>query len=154
MTSTSISKKPIYDYPVIFSETIVSMIDAHKYFPVRPARVNLERWMRDGAGGVILETVKIGNRRYTSVEAITRFLYGRLRLPPGHPPIAGVTPNGADYTETEYNESLPMPLPMPKAQIDAGYERHNLRSGKAPPSVVAEEMKERLSALATELAAT
>jgi hypothetical protein len=43
--------------------------------PGRPInRSVLERWRTRGIGGIVLETIKRGGLRYTSVEAIQRFL--------------------------------------------------------------------------------
>jgi hypothetical protein len=41
----------------------------------------VRRWADTGVDGVVLETVKVGGRRFTSLEAIERFL-SRIN---GHP---------------------------------------------------------------------
>ena len=40
----------------------------------RPHRATIERWRMRGCHGVKLETVKIGGKRYTSQEALHRFV--------------------------------------------------------------------------------
>jgi hypothetical protein len=67
MTSTIISS------PHLLSETLVPVAEACEEFPVRNSRQTLERWMRGGCRGVILESVTIGFRRFTSKEAIAVF---------------------------------------------------------------------------------
>lgn len=55
-------------------ETIVPLAKASKSFPTSPSRSTLERWVRKGVRGRTLEVAWIGGQRYTSEEAITRFL--------------------------------------------------------------------------------
>src|SRR5689334_18748137 len=63
-------------------ETMIMLVEAPAHFPpTRPGKkvhVNsVRRWARDGAGGVVLEAIDLGSNRYTSVEAIGRFLKAR-----------------------------------------------------------------------------
>jgi Protein of unknown function (DUF1580). len=55
-------------------ETLVPINQAGAKFPYHVGRTALERWMRDGVRGVRLESILIGSRRFTSVEAIARFV--------------------------------------------------------------------------------
>lgn len=48
-------------------------------------RATLERWRTRGVSGVVLETVKVGGIRFTTFEAIERFI---TRLTRGGPPDA------------------------------------------------------------------
>lgn len=59
-------------------ETLLSFAQAAKRLPHRgdgkPCHPNtVARWAREGLGSVILESIRIGGRRYTSVEACQRF---------------------------------------------------------------------------------
>jgi hypothetical protein len=58
-------------------ETIISFTDARSAFPGIDRRLSLatlHRWRLTGVRGVRLETVLIGGLRYTSREAIVRFI--------------------------------------------------------------------------------
>ncbi len=48
--------------------------EAAKHVPGRPHVCSLWRWRTQGFKGVRLETVLVGGRRYTSKEAIQRFV--------------------------------------------------------------------------------
>ena len=59
------------------SETLISFSDARSAFPGIVRRLSLatlHRWRLNGVRGVKLETVLIGGLRYTSREAIARFI--------------------------------------------------------------------------------
>ena len=56
-------------------EQLVEVKDAPRHFPSRPAVSTLWRWMLRGVAGIRLESVKVGGlKRYTSIEAIQRFI--------------------------------------------------------------------------------
>lgn len=61
---------------MILSEELVDLTTATREFPVRMSRKTIERLIRDGK----LESVKISGRRYTSKEAILRFLEKSLPI--------------------------------------------------------------------------
>ena len=59
------------------TETVVSFSDARSAFPGIDRRLSLatlHRWRLNGVRGVKLETILIGGLRYTSREAIDRFI--------------------------------------------------------------------------------
>lgn len=58
------------------TETVVSFSDARSAFPGnrRVSLATLHRWRQRGIRGIRLETCLIGGLRYTSREAISRFL--------------------------------------------------------------------------------
>jgi hypothetical protein len=56
------------------TERLLSMTEAAKLLPGRPDVSTLWRWRTGGCRGHKLETILFGGRRYTSREAITRFL--------------------------------------------------------------------------------
>ena len=58
----------------ISHETLVSGGKARRAFPRVPSEATYWRWLLTGVRGVKLESMKIGGRRYTSLEAIERFL--------------------------------------------------------------------------------
>jgi len=57
----------------ISAETMVSLRAAAKLLPGRPHISTLHRWRRGLSDGRRLETVKIGGKIFTSVEACRRF---------------------------------------------------------------------------------
>ncbi|MBL8793364.1 MAG: DUF1580 domain-containing protein [Planctomycetia bacterium] len=58
-------------------EQLRSLIDATQFVPGQPHVSTLVRWWRLGIQGVKLETVLVGGRRFTSLEAIDRFIQRR-----------------------------------------------------------------------------
>ena len=70
-------KQEIPLFPNVIAEELISIAQAGKHIPGRGvSRSVIERWIRKGVKGRILETVKIGKARYTSREAIMRFIDG------------------------------------------------------------------------------
>lgn len=74
------ASKIILDSPVILEETLVSLLEACHCFPVRCSRPAIERWIRCGSRGAVLESVLICGKRYTSKEAISRFIRNQLQV--------------------------------------------------------------------------
>ena len=66
-------------------ETLVQMFKAHKYFMVDTSPSTAQRYFRRGIstphGHFYLETVVIGGKRFTSEEAIMRFLLAQQGQP-------------------------------------------------------------------------
>lgn len=58
----------------IETERTISLTEAAKSLPGRPHVSTLWRWVREGRRGVRLETVAVGGRRFTSREALRRFV--------------------------------------------------------------------------------
>lgn len=59
----------------IETEELILFPLAGQFIPGRPSRPTLERWRLHGVrGGVKLATCVVGNKRYTSKEAIERFI--------------------------------------------------------------------------------
>ena len=77
--------RQIFDSEQVLGETVVSLAEACKCFPVKCSRSTLERFLRRGAKGVLLESVLIGGRRFTSKEAIDRFIRCQLHTEPDRP---------------------------------------------------------------------
>ena len=68
------------------SETLIRLEDARDHVPSsrqgkKLSRAVVYRWALQGVGGVKLETVKIGGGRFTSVQAIQRFIRARTSSP-------------------------------------------------------------------------
>ena len=58
----------------MIQEALVPLSKARELFPQAPSPATLERWVRIGAHGVKLEIIRIGKNRYTSEEAVHRFI--------------------------------------------------------------------------------
>ncbi len=58
----------------IFKENIRSFVEASKVLHGNPHCGTIARWALKGRNGVRLESVVIGGRRFTSLEAISRFV--------------------------------------------------------------------------------
>lgn len=58
----------------ILSEDTVTLTEASKIIPGRPHSSTIWRWHQHGCRGIKLETAVIGGRRFTSREAIERFV--------------------------------------------------------------------------------
>jgi hypothetical protein len=56
------------------SEHVIPVNDVPKHVPGRPSLRTVWRWTEKGARGAKLETLLVGGRRVTSLEAIRRFL--------------------------------------------------------------------------------
>ena len=76
------ASKVILDSPEILDESLVSLTEACHCFPVRCSRPAIERWIRHGSRGIVLESVLVCGKRYTSHEAIDRFIRCQLRIEP------------------------------------------------------------------------
>lgn len=59
---------------ITLSEKLLTLSEARARLPGRPDMSTLWRWYQRGVRGVRLETVVVGARRYTSAEALERFL--------------------------------------------------------------------------------
>jgi len=62
----------------LHNETLIPLSEVPARLPRRRGhRIHLQsvhRWARRGLRGVVLETVRVGHSRYTSAEALRRFL--------------------------------------------------------------------------------
>jgi hypothetical protein len=79
------------------NDRLLPLRDAADLFPRRRkgTKVNIAtlwRWMRTGARGVVLETVRVGNQNYTTEQAIRDFIEAQSR------PTAAPIPRSADST--------------------------------------------------------
>lgn len=69
MTTTRKNAKPN-----VRLEEAISMRQAAELIPSLPCQPTMSRWSIYGIRGVVLETYKIGGKRYTSAPAVQRFL--------------------------------------------------------------------------------
>ena len=67
----------------IEKETMVAFAEAPKSLPWRPNISTLHRWRLKGCRGTKLETCLIGGRRFTSREALVRFIQRNTALQDG-----------------------------------------------------------------------
>lgn len=72
----------------LLGESLVKLVQAGKLIPgggVTPGCI--ERWIRKGVNGAVLEICRVGRIRYTSKEAIQRFLEAVNRNPESPTPV-------------------------------------------------------------------
>ncbi len=55
-------------------EQLITVADAGASLPVTVAAATVRRWCTLGVDGIVLDTYRIGGNRYTSKEAVERFL--------------------------------------------------------------------------------
>jgi hypothetical protein len=67
----------------IHTETIIPIAEAPKHFPGRPNVSSVYRWFGKGSRGARLETIVVGAKRFTSIEAIQRFIERTTANSPG-----------------------------------------------------------------------
>ncbi len=67
------------------SEDLIPVREASSHIPTDPHLSTVHRWMMHGVGvgckRVYLESIVIGGRRYTSIQAIQRFVLKRSEMP-------------------------------------------------------------------------
>ena len=77
------ASKMIFDHVKLLEETpLWDLTEATNHLPIKCSRATIERWVRRGVRGVQLETVLIGNRRFTTEPALRRFLIGQQYTKP------------------------------------------------------------------------
>ena len=99
----------IFDSPGLLDETLVPLANACEHFPGERTRSTLERDARQGIRGVVLETILICGRRYTSKEAIARFIRGQLKVEPEKAPAIRGTMSKRDIEAAALRFGLPAP---------------------------------------------
>ena len=67
------------------TETVFPVNEAPKHIPGRPSQASVWRWVLNGVGGVKLESILIGGKRFTSSESIQRFCDRRTAAADGEP---------------------------------------------------------------------
>ncbi len=67
----------------IHSERVIAISEAPQHFPGRPNISSIYRWFGKGCRGARLETIVVGAKRFTSVEAIQRFIERTTANSPG-----------------------------------------------------------------------
>lgn len=64
---------------VTLNEDLISLSQAARELPGRPHLSTIWRWTTRGVRGVVLETLVVAGRRFTSHEALQRFVAARPR---------------------------------------------------------------------------
>jgi len=60
---------------ISLSENLITLAEAAKHLPGRPHKATIWRWATGGVrGGILLESILSGGVRYTSTEALDRFI--------------------------------------------------------------------------------
>ena len=101
----------IQNHPEIFErkESLVQIYKAHKHFPCNPSPSCIQRWFRVGVntphGRYKLETAVSGGKRFTSEEAILRFLVVQQGQPDLQANVLSV-PTSAGMTAAERRREM------------------------------------------------
>jgi hypothetical protein len=66
----------------LLKETLITPEQAQQYLPVQKTVTTIKYWINVGCEGKKLESVKVGGRRYTSIEALQRFIHVPCKEPP------------------------------------------------------------------------
>jgi len=103
------ASKIILDSPELLDETLLTLTAACKEFPVKCSRPAIERWARKGSRGAILETVLICGKRYTSKEAIDRFVRNQLQTETKRTPPKRSNKSKREIDEASKRFGLPEP---------------------------------------------
>ena len=103
--------KVIKNSPQILNETMISLTEACRRFPIQISRASCERYLRRGCQGIVLESVLLCGKRLTSVEAVDRFIHAQMnnekdRLPV--PSKGGMSKKAITDARRKYG--LPVPL--------------------------------------------
>lgn len=70
----------------VTNERLITITEASQRVPGRPGVSTVWRWISAGCRGVVLESVLIGGKRYTSQEAIERFIAATTAQAKGEQP--------------------------------------------------------------------
>ena len=107
------ASKTIIDTPELLNETLVTLRQACREFPIPISRPASERYVRHGSRGVILESILICGKRYTSREAIQRFIRNQLQV---EPPPARSEPTKTMPKKELAEKSRKFKLPEPQGK--------------------------------------
>jgi len=102
------ASKIILDSPSLLEESLISLTAACKYFPRNASRASVERWIRRGSRGVVLESILVCGRRMTSVEAVDRFIRNQLQTAPERAPPETVCKSKKELDEAAKRFGLPV----------------------------------------------
>lgn len=103
----------IHDSLRILDEDLMTLSEACSCFPIRCSRAAVERWIRKGARGVILETALFCGRRYTSRQAIDRFIRSQLHIEAERPTPKRGMMSQKDIEAKARGYGLPEPIQKP-----------------------------------------
>jgi hypothetical protein len=94
-------------FPYTHGETLFTLADAAKLFPDQPNSSTIWRWHTKGVRGVRLETTVIAGRRFTTREAIDRFVAATTAVANKQPvPIRSVAQQIRDIERAEREVGL------------------------------------------------
>ena len=76
----------------LITETVFPVTEAPEHIPGHPSQASVWRWVLNGVGGIKLESILIGGKRFTSVESIQRFCDRRTAAADGDTPHVRTSP--------------------------------------------------------------
>lgn len=91
--------------PDLLSEDLQPFAQAIRSLPGRPSLATGYRFLlRGGRAGIKLESVLVGGRRFTSTQALARFVHRNTAAADAHQPA--VTPGGSPQSASELSNKL------------------------------------------------
>lgn len=96
----------IENYPELIDEDVIPLSKINEVLPFEIGPHVVQRWMRKGISGICLETFCIGRHRFTSKQAVRRFIARQ---------------NGKDD-----HSPAPVKPSMNKTDLESGRRRFNL----------------------------
>ena len=90
----------------IHTENLIPVKDIPRHAPGRPHIATGWRWIKRGCRGVRLETVLVGGRRFTSTEAIARFVEATTAAADGTYPVTSATTAAARRSHEQAEREL------------------------------------------------
>jgi len=97
----------IREFPELANETLVPLAKLSEHYPVPISRPSGERAWRKGRLGFRLETIYLNGRRYTSIEAINRFINRTQRTGDEIPAVPTPSMSKSDLAATRKKFNLP-----------------------------------------------
>ena len=99
----------IREFPELANETLVPLAKLSEHYPVPISRPSSERAWRKGRLGIRLETIYLNGKRYTSVEAINRYITRTQRTGNDAPtvPMSSMSSHDLDSKRKKFNTPVP-----------------------------------------------
>lgn len=117
------SSATIINFPDLRYETLIPINAVPDRIPGEKCNPStVQRWMRRGVSGITLETFTVGSKRYTSVEALDRFLIRVNGCDPDAQPTESVRPTMSRSELEAKRRKFNLP-PAGKNGVAAGHDK-------------------------------
>ena len=103
------NRNTIKEFPGLINEELVPLAKMSEHYPVPISRPSSERAWRKGRLGIRLETVFLNGKRYTSIEAIHRYIHQTQRTGNDPPPVPEPSMSACDLDAARKKFGTPNP---------------------------------------------